>query len=83
MESNALIGYQKIINLFQRIAKTMGHDIYRSDFTYGVLTIITNLLVVCEFFSITLTALTSLDDLKYALQSISTVAIPIQVYLPI
>lgn len=81
MENNSLKQYQKIINLFQHTAMLMGHDIYRNDYRIGFLTILTNVLVVCEFFSITITSLTSLHDLKYALQSISTVAVPIQVYL--
>lgn len=79
MENSSLKQYKKIINLFQRIAILMGHDIYRDEFKMGLLTMLTNMLVVCEFFSITLTSLNSLEDLKYALQSISTVALPIQV----
>lgn len=79
MENSSLKNYQKIIKLFQYSAMPMGNDIYRIDYKVGFLTILTKVLVVCEFISITLTALTSLEDLKYALQSILTVAIPIQV----
>lgn len=79
MENSSLRNYQKIIQLFQYTAIGMGHDIYRNNYNVGFLPILVNVLVVCEFFSISLTSLTSLADLKYALQSISTIGLPIQV----
>lgn len=59
----------------------IGHDIYRIDYKVGFLTIFSNVIVYCEFYTVSSTALTSLDDFKYALQSISVIALPSQVYV--
>lgn len=81
MENSSLKQYQKIINFYQHFTMLIGLDIYRIDYKVGPLTIYIIVMVVCEFFTVTLAAVTSLDDLKYALQSISVIALPIQVYL--
>lgn len=79
MDNKSVGLYEKFVKIFQLTMIGVGSDILRHDWRPNILTILTNVLVICEFFSITLTAVFNYNNPKRALQAISAVAMPIQV----